>query len=256
MSNSQSPLTEHKYWVVHVSPTSETSAVTWRSVNVVLVNITFNRSSFCLQGGLEFLARSSTLCSPYYKIRPSTLPSHLPSVQMMAVDILPASIPLDASQHFSKALAPYLRSLIDTYVSPDTSSARSSIRALETATIAVNGKLVEKHEWLQGAVDRWRTDNVRMVSSDSSGPLANKAVSTAEEALINPSPPLRKKRILMLGSGMVAGPAVDEIAKRADVQLVIGTYCLSSSQDTNHCDLYSPQQVTRRQKSRKCLETT
>jgi alpha-aminoadipic semialdehyde synthase len=32
---------------------------------------------------------------------------------------------------------------------------------------------------------------------------------------------LRKKRLLMLGSGMVAGPGVEEIMKHGDVQLLI-----------------------------------
>jgi alpha-aminoadipic semialdehyde synthase len=32
----------------------------------------------------------------------------------------------------------------------------------------------------------------------------------------------RKKRVLILGSGMVAKPAVDHIASRKDVELVVG----------------------------------
>ncbi|KAF7314386.1 hypothetical protein MKEN_00911300 [Mycena kentingensis (nom. inval.)] len=95
------------------------------------------------EGGLQFLTRSSTLSEPFYKTRPDTLPKDLPSVQMMAVDILPAAIPYDASQHFSRALAPYLDSLIDHY-----QTGAPLGPALERATIASEGRLAEKHEWL------------------------------------------------------------------------------------------------------------
>ena len=134
---------------------------------------------------------------------------------MMAVDILPTSIPLDASKHFSQALLPYLESLIQTYTN-DASNVHAS--ALDRATIAVDGKLVGKHVWLNDAVDSWRKNIANDVSKASSGELKDEG-----EVVIGTSVPLRKKKVLMLGSGMVAGPAVEEIAKRGDVQLVIGS---------------------------------
>ncbi|KAJ7644034.1 Saccharopine dehydrogenase-domain-containing protein [Roridomyces roridus] len=159
-------------------------------------------------GGLEFLPQSSTLSAPFYKTRPSGLPSHLPSVQMMAVDILPASIPLDASEHFSTALMPYLESLIESYQKGQT---RTLAPELERATIATGGKLTEKHEWLQNSVDKFR---------------ASESESTQVEdghVHIGSMGVLRKKKVLMLGSGMVAGPAVEHIARREDVDLLIAS---------------------------------
>jgi alpha-aminoadipic semialdehyde synthase len=134
---------------------------------------------------------------------------------MMSVDILPTSLPLDASKHFSSVLLPYVESLIK---SLGTSVTRTGVaesdeytQALDRATIADKGKLVGKHGWLQQAIDKFHLDDVF-----DPAPLAKKKAG-------NQQPPvLKMKKLLMLGSGMVAGPAVDEIAKRRDVQLVIG----------------------------------
>lgn len=143
----------------------------------------------------------------------------------MSVDILPASLPLAASNHFSSALLPYLESLIEGYAitTPDTSAPApvrvggdEYTRALDRATIAENGKLVGKYRWLQEAVDKFHAVN--------SGILPNSKKARKVEQLVGHTGILRKKRLLMLGSGMVAGPAVDVIAKRGDVQLMIGKY--------------------------------
>ncbi|KAG6909409.1 hypothetical protein DXG01_000710 [Tephrocybe rancida] len=169
-----------------------------------------------IEGGLQFLTRATTLSSPFYKISPPPVPasSALPSVQMMSVDILPASLPLDASYHFSRELFPYVESLVREY---QTGATDTFSKALDRATIAEGGRLVEKHKGLMGAVASfYKTGKV------STEP----PVLYSKESL--PKPPvrvegrtLRKKKILMLGSGMVAGPAVELIAKRQDVQLVV-----------------------------------
>ncbi|KAJ6584864.1 Saccharopine dehydrogenase-domain-containing protein [Mycena capillaripes] len=169
-------------------------------------------------GGLEFLPRSSTLSSPFYKTRPSALPSYLPSVQMMAVDILPASIPLDASEHFSNALAPYLDNLIEYYRA---GGAGVLDPALERATIASGGQLAEKHRWLQDSVDKLRMKG--LLEPDAVLPTAPVEDSSSDEVVIGSMGVLRKKKVLLLGSGMVAGPAVEEIARREDVQLLIAS---------------------------------
>jgi alpha-aminoadipic semialdehyde synthase len=148
----------------------------------------------------------------------------------MSVDILPTSLPLDASTHFSKALFPYLESLVGRYRSR-LSEGRSGEReeeeyglALDKATIAVDGRLVGRHKRLQEAVDKFYAGKVGVLSKKSEHEGRGKEETVVEkEGLVGqPEALLRKKKMLMLGSGMVAGPAVEEIAKRADVQLLIG----------------------------------
>ncbi|KAJ7069890.1 Saccharopine dehydrogenase-domain-containing protein [Mycena amicta] len=155
------------------------------------------------EGGLEFLTRSSTLSEPFYKTRPSTLPGHLPSVQMMAVDILPASIPWNSSQHFSNALSPYLDALINHYQSGAPLSPE-----LQRATIASHGRLTKQHEWL------WEAN---ISSFRLSGPNALPSTDPVEIT----GKVLKKKKVLLLGSGMVAGPVVETLAQRRDIELVI-----------------------------------
>lgn len=149
-----------------------------------------------VQGGLEFLTRSTTLCDPFYTSRPANLPSHLPGVQMMAVDILPTALPIDASTHFSNVLVPYLESLVAGYKGSDQGRLKS---ALDGATVAQEGKLIERHAWLADKVEAWRSNSSRKTQTTT-----------------------RKQRILVLGSGMVAGPAISEMCKRDDVVLIVG----------------------------------
>ena len=163
-----------------------------------------------IQGGLQFLSQYTTLCSPTFVARPATLPTHLPSVTMMAVDILPTALPLEASQHFSTKFLPYLRSILSTYTGKDATSeeARLARRALERATVASEGELRLEWEWLRKPLVVWK-DSVSPSSKGGKGKEAG--VPT-------------KKNVLKLGSGMVAPPAVRELCSRSDVRLVVGKY--------------------------------
>ncbi|KAG5641453.1 hypothetical protein DXG03_005142 [Asterophora parasitica] len=175
-----------------------------------------------VEGGLEFLDRATTLSSPFYKIAPSAIPggTRLPSIQMMSVDILPASLPLDASCHFSDRLIPYLESLIRGY---QTGARDEHTEALDRATISQNGMLLSKHTWLQKSVDNFYATagfakrTVQHVPKEVKVEQLKVDVVQAKGRM----GPLKKKNVLMLGSGMVAGPAVEEIAKRVDIQLVV-----------------------------------
>ncbi len=125
------------------------------------------------------MTHATTLSDPSFSIRPS---DELPEVRIMSVDILPTSIPLDASKHFSSALLPYLRSVVASYAGEDAGELGV---ALDRATIALDGQLTEKHAWL---------------------------------AAHRPS----EKHVLILGSGMVAGPVVDKIAENQNRRVTIG----------------------------------
>ncbi|GBE85762.1 predicted protein [Sparassis crispa] len=161
-----------------------------------------------VEGGLEFLPRHSTLSAPFFATRPSTLPAHLPPVTMMAVDILPTALPLEASQHFSSVLLPYLRALVrQTRPGGQKQDEREHARreALRRATVAQGGRLAGEFAWLEQPMKVW--------SAGTAG--------AKPESLGQP-----KKKVLMLGSGMVAGPAIEEICKRPDVQLLVASNSL------------------------------
>ncbi|KZT63559.1 hypothetical protein DAEQUDRAFT_770505 [Daedalea quercina L-15889] len=182
-----------------------------------------------IEGGLEFLPRSSTLSAPYFSIRPSPA---LPPVTIMAVDILPTALPLEASQHFSSVLTPYLRTLIDEYrgsAGPADEAAKLRRAALERATVAEDGRLSRDFEWLKEPLGTWAAGCTAKGSVDGS-PVnsASEAAHTLGESA-HQLPP-RKKRVLMLGSGMVAGPAIEAICKRPDVELVVASNVLSDAE--------------------------
>ncbi|KAF9481464.1 hypothetical protein BDN70DRAFT_876255 [Pholiota conissans] len=198
-----------------------------------------------IEGGLEFLSQATTLSSPFYKICPPSLPASLPAVQMMAVDILPTSIPLDASETFSKSLIPYLIAAIknEEQSTWDAEPKSPMGEALKRATIAEHGVLTEEHKWLMPGVnlfrgqsqvtaaEEWEEDTVDLkedVVQESNGsnigefPLSDDGDAT----------PIRssRKKVLILGSGMVAQPAVDVLATRPDVDLVIASDSLRELQ--------------------------
>lgn len=166
-------------------------------------------------GGLEFMNKSTTISSPFFKVKGLSL-EH-PPVQIMSVDILPASIPLDASMHFSGALMPYVQQHLDWCTTPNATYPDS----LAAATIAVNGQLTRNHKWLY----RLMASSVRTQVPEPD-PVPSDA--PFEETLPLTSTAQPRKKILMLGSGMVAQPAVDMIARREDVELIIGLhhFCL------------------------------
>jgi alpha-aminoadipic semialdehyde synthase len=158
-------------------------------------------------GGLEFVSRATTIDSPSYDVN---------GVTVVAVDILPASLPRDASIHFSEKLLRYVRSIVNDYkgiIGEDTEAGDS----LKRATIASQGRVRQGHEWLVEKVEAWRTSRGSQTqnertASDTSPEHGGRPRRTVE----------RKKRVLVMGSGMVAGPAVDELAARPDVELIVG----------------------------------
>ncbi len=181
------------------------------------------------KGGLEFLAAATTLSSPFYDIDCSPLPP----VRMMAVDILPASMPLDASNHFSSVLEPYLVDLIHELRTGEPGR-RSA--AVKRATIVENGELTEDHRWLHPLAaphikNISREESIAGVLGDYLQKAPTDVPSHAAADLIQETAKkfkkIDQKQVLLLGSGMVAQPAVDYLVCKYGAKLMIG-WCLAS----------------------------
>lgn len=186
-----------------------------------------------IEGGLEFMPRSSTLSDPFFSLR---LRAELPELQIMSVDILPTALPLEASESFSKGILPYVRGVLRRYrgswneAEKDTKSEDKREEwevdeALARATIAEGGALKEKHEWLWDLVDAHRNSapQTSVAAQPQLGKVQSENELVEEKKTANQSlRPEPSKTVLMLGSGMVAGPAVEEICRRKDVRLVLG----------------------------------
>ncbi|KAI9014374.1 Saccharopine dehydrogenase-domain-containing protein [Phycomyces nitens] len=119
-----------------------------------------------------------------------------PGMQIMGIDILPAELPIESSQHFSNVLYPHLKELV-------TSSAvnLSDLSAtLANATIADKGHLTKEHKGLEAKL-----------------PLKSKSLEAIKAETV------KLKTVLLLGSGMVAGPLVEHLLKRPDVRVVVAS---------------------------------
>lgn len=106
----------------------------------------------------------------------------------------------DASKHFSSKILPYVERLVS-----GTSNQDEIAATLERAKIIDKGRITAEHSWLAPRVEAWRN------SEDN-----------ADRPSQSLTMPARKKRVLLLGSGLVAGPAVDVFVARRDIELVIG----------------------------------
>lgn len=67
------------------------------------------------------------------------------TTQISAVEIYPSALPLDASNHFSKSILPYVRSLL---ADPTCSGSDELAMSLRNAIVVENGKLAKRHEKL------------------------------------------------------------------------------------------------------------
>ncbi|ODO08112.1 hypothetical protein I350_03696 [Cryptococcus amylolentus CBS 6273] len=149
------------------------------------------------KGGLEFVDQFTTIDNPHYEGPGGILIS--------SIDILPTELATDASDHFSAALYPYICQLL--LPSP---SATAEQETLDRATIVRSGTIQPKHQWLADKVDAWKASGSPSFFDERS------------EATIARRGGVQKK-VLLLGSGLVAGPAVEVFAARSDVLLAVAS---------------------------------
>lgn len=116
---------------------------------------------------------------------------------MSCIVTLSLMIAADASSHFSKHLLPYVARALE-HVDGKGRIGDEIDKTLERAKIVDNGVLQKPHDWLEKNIRNWKTGGAGTHA------------------------PSQKKRMLLLGSGLVAGPAVDVFLARPDVTLVIG----------------------------------
>ncbi|KIR40645.1 alpha-aminoadipic semialdehyde synthase [Cryptococcus deuterogattii 99/473] len=155
------------------------------------------------EGGLEFVDQFTTIDNPYFEGPGDILIS--------AIDILPTELAADASTYFSSALYPYIQGLLF----PSSQGDKGDIAdTLSRAAIIKDGILQPQHEWLGGKIEQWKTGGAAAPDS------------LKQERLRKGG----KKKVLLLGSGLVAGPAVDVFAARPDVHLIIASNNLAEAQ--------------------------
>ncbi|RXK35397.1 hypothetical protein M231_07341 [Tremella mesenterica] len=162
-----------------------------------------------LHGGLEFVDKHTTIDQPHF-IGPG-------GVLISTTDILPAEMPIEASDHFSRCLLPYVGRALG--LCDASTNQRHLDDTLKRASIVDHGQLIEPHRHLESKLEKWRiATGTSIVSSSSVAPSSTKTTK------IRP-----KKKVLLLGSGLVAGPAVDVFVQRGDIELAIGSNNLAEA---------------------------
>ncbi|TFY82056.1 hypothetical protein EWM64_g1953 [Hericium alpestre] len=162
-----------------------------------------------MHGALEFVSRPTTIDDPAYDVG---------GISVVAVDILPASLPKDASESFARKVLPYVRGLVGGYRGEGEGDVA---QALSRATVASGGKVREGFEWLGEKVRIWRSTQGAVGSEKK--PKSTEAVNANEARGV------RLRKVLVLGSGMVAGPAVDELAERGDIEVIVASNSLAEA---------------------------
>lgn len=107
----------------------------------------------------------------------------------MGIDILPAELPIESSQYFSEKLYPFIQQMV---TQPANIPFDQLPTLLRHSTITDQGKLTEAHQGLQNLLKHNNAHGVQ------------------------------KKTVLLLGSGMVSAPLVEHLARRPDVNIVVG----------------------------------
>lgn len=87
-------------------------------------------------------------------------------------------------------------------------------KSLERAKIVNEGVITSEHSWLAPRVEGWRNTQA---GSSRSAPITDTARAVKSSIMKD-----KRKKVLLLGSGLVAGPTVDVFVSRGDIELVIG----------------------------------
>ncbi|KAI8329962.1 Saccharopine dehydrogenase-domain-containing protein [Chlamydoabsidia padenii] len=152
-----------------------------------------------VKGAFECLSHTTTIDDGFFYYDAINNKEHKnpegAGIQIMGVDILPAELPFESSDHFSNKLYPYLKELIH----PGKTSKDWS-PSLRNSIIAEDGHLTPAHQKLTSHL----------------------AATTTRHK--------EKKTVLLLGSGMVAGPLVNHLTKRPDVNMVIASNMIQEAQ--------------------------
>ncbi|KAJ1960973.1 hypothetical protein IWQ62_004027 [Dispira parvispora] len=147
-------------------------------------------------GPLEFMSHFSSIDHPFYYVDAVQEKEHRddagPGVQILGVENLPAELPLDSSHHFSQALMPLI---------PDIIQGRFDTPTLHRATIAAEGALLPPHQHL--------AEGLKQLSQQTG---AGIRVTSLEP-----------KRVLLVGSGMVARPLVEYLTRQPDFQVTVAS---------------------------------
>ncbi|KAG0307666.1 hypothetical protein BGZ98_010135 [Dissophora globulifera] len=173
-----------------------------------------------INGSFEFMSHATSIEDPFFYVDAVGQREHkdteAPGVQIMSVDILPSELPLESSQHFSDSLYPFVKELIrDNNEHP----------VLSGATIAEGGALKPAHHGLSKILkDTNAKENLAKIKAAA---LQGGASSSTKSTSFGTS--TKPKKVLLCGSGFVAGPLVDYLLRDPQISITIASNSLAEA---------------------------
>ncbi|KAF9369461.1 hypothetical protein CPC16_004497, partial [Podila verticillata] len=159
-----------------------------------------------INGSFEFMSHATSIEDPFFYVDAIHGKEHknteAPGVQIMSVDILPSELPMESSQHFSDSLYPFIKELIRD---------NNSHPVLAGATIAADGHLTAAHQNL-----------TKILHDTNAKEKLAKLKATLGSGTSSLSTP-KQKKVLLCGSGFVAGPLVDYLLRDPNISLTIAS---------------------------------
>ncbi|KAG0000524.1 hypothetical protein BGZ79_005829, partial [Entomortierella chlamydospora] len=161
-----------------------------------------------INGSFEFMSHATSIEDPFFYVDAINGRDHkdteAPGVQIMSVDILPSELPLESSQHFSNALYPFVKELI---------RGNNDHPVLAGATVAEGGSLKPTHEGL----------NKVLKETNAKENLAKLKASLGATGKTSFGSSIKPKKVLLCGSGFVAGPLVNYLLRDPNVSITIAS---------------------------------
>lgn len=154
-------------------------------------------------GSIEFMNECTTIDTPFCLYdadrNKDTKSFSGPGVLVCSIDNMPTQLPTEATDYFGDLLYPYAVNIIDSDATRPLDE-HVLLPEVEGAIIASNGKLTPNFEY----INELREQNNR-----------SRHKSTSEGSQVG------RKRILVLGAGMVSAPLVEYLSRDGDINMKI-----------------------------------
>jgi len=148
-----------------------------------------------INGSLEFMSKASTIDDPFFYADALSNSTHSnlqkPGVQIMSIDNLPTEFPLESTLYFSEKLYPYLKEYV-----------LGNSKVINDAIICESSQLKPEFNHLKPFLPQ-KNENIQV-----KGP----------------------RKILILGSGLVARPLVEHLAQNPKYEITIASNKLDEAQ--------------------------
>ncbi|KAJ1984674.1 hypothetical protein H4R34_000508 [Dimargaris verticillata] len=163
-----------------------------------------------INGPFEFASHFTSIDRPFYYVDAVSGTEHhdeaKPGVQILGVENLPAELPLESSRHFSQALEPLI---------PDLLRGNFDTPVLQRASLAADGQLMPVTQALKSQLAALGTPSGSLVTD---GPASIQVHSN------------EPRRVLLVGSGMVAKPLVEYLTRSSNVHVTVASNAAHEAQ--------------------------